>query len=44
MVAYFAMDVLNKPGEGARALDALATEGANLLGFTGFPLWKGGAA
>jgi hypothetical protein len=36
MVAYFVMDVLNKPGEGALALGALANEVVNLLGFTGF--------
>jgi hypothetical protein len=36
-VAYFAMDVPNKPGEGARVLGALAGAGVNLLAFTGFP-------
>lgn len=36
-VAYFAMDVANKPGEGARVLGALAEAGVNLLAFTGFP-------
>jgi hypothetical protein len=36
-VAYFAMDVPNKPGEGARALGALADAGVNLLAFSGFP-------
>lgn len=36
-VAYFAIDVLNKPGEGARVLEALADAGVNLLAFTGFP-------
>jgi hypothetical protein len=36
-VAYFAMDVPNKPGEGARVLGALAEAGVNLLAFTGFP-------
>jgi hypothetical protein len=36
-VAYFAMDVPNKPGEGARVLGTLAEEGVNLLAFTGFP-------
>ncbi len=36
-VAYFAMDVPNKPGEGARVLGALADAGVNLLAFTGFP-------
>jgi hypothetical protein len=34
---YFAMDVSNKPGEGARVLAALAAWGVNLLAFTGFP-------
>jgi len=36
-VAYFAMDVSNKPGEGARVLGTLADAGVNLLAFTGFP-------
>jgi hypothetical protein len=36
-VAYFAMDVSNKPGEGARVLGALADGGVNLLAFSGFP-------
>ncbi len=36
-VAYFAMDIPNKPGEGARVLGALADAGVNLLAFTGFP-------
>jgi len=36
-VAYFALDVPNKPGEGARILGALADEGVNLLAFSGFP-------
>jgi hypothetical protein len=36
-VDYFVMDVPNKPGEGARALEALAAQGVNLLAFTGFP-------
>ncbi len=36
-VAYFAVDVPNKPGEGARMLGALANAGVNLLAFTGFP-------
>jgi hypothetical protein len=39
-VAYFAMDVPNKPGEGARVLGALAEAGVNLLAFTGFPSGK----
>jgi hypothetical protein len=41
-VAYFAMDVPDKPGEGARVLGALAEAGVNLLAFTGFP--SGGKA
>jgi hypothetical protein len=36
-VAYFAMDVPNKPGEGARLLGALADLGVNMLAFSGFP-------
>ena len=36
-VAYFAMDVPDKPGEGTRVLGALAEAGVNLLAFTGFP-------
>jgi hypothetical protein len=36
-VAYFAMDVPNKPGEGARLLKALSDAGVNLLAFSGFP-------
>jgi hypothetical protein len=36
-VAYFALDVPNKPGEGARILGALAEAGVNLLAFSGFP-------
>jgi hypothetical protein len=36
-VAYFAMDVPNKPREGARLLRALADAGVNLLAFSGFP-------
>jgi hypothetical protein len=39
-VAYFAMDVANKPGEGARLLKALAASGVNLLAFSGFPSGK----
>jgi hypothetical protein len=35
--AYFAMDIPNKPGEGARVLGALADAGVDLLAFTGFP-------
>lgn len=36
-VAYFSMNVPNRPGEGARILSALADAGVNLLAFTGFP-------
>jgi hypothetical protein len=36
-VAYFATDVPNKPGEGARLLGKLAEAGVNLLAFSGFP-------
>jgi hypothetical protein len=36
-VGYFAMDIPNKPGEGARVLGALADAGVDLLAFTGFP-------
>jgi hypothetical protein len=36
-VPYFAMDVSNRPGEGARVLGALADAGVNLLAFSGFP-------
>jgi hypothetical protein len=36
-VEYFAMEVANKPGEGARILEALRAAGINLLAFTGFP-------
>jgi hypothetical protein len=41
-VAYFAMDVSNKPGEGARVLRTFADAGVNLLAFSGFP--SGGKA
>jgi hypothetical protein len=36
-VAYFALDVPDRPGEGARVLGALADAGVNLLAFSGFP-------
>jgi hypothetical protein len=36
-VAYFAMEVPNKPGEAACVLAALAGAGVNLLAFSGFP-------
>jgi hypothetical protein len=36
-VAYFAVEVPNKPGEGARLAGMLADAGVNFLAFTGFP-------
>lgn len=36
-VDYFTMQVSDKPGEGARVLNALREAGVNLLAFTGFP-------
>jgi hypothetical protein len=36
-VDYFAMDVPQKAGEGARVLTAMRDAGINLLAFTGFP-------
>jgi hypothetical protein len=39
-VAYVAMDVPNRPGEGARLLKVLADAGVNLLAFSGFPSGK----
>ena len=39
-VAYFAVDVPDKPGEGARILRTLADAGVNLLAFSGFPNGK----
>jgi hypothetical protein len=39
-VAYFAMDVPNRPGEAARLLKALADAGVNLLACSGFPSGK----
>jgi len=36
-VAYFAMEVPNRPGEGTRVLGVLADAGVNLLAFSGFP-------
>lgn len=35
--AYFSMKTPNRPGQGARLLNALAAHGVNLLAFTGFP-------
>ncbi len=37
---YFAAQVPDKPGEGARILQALRNEGVNLLAFSGFPSGK----
>ena len=37
LVDYFYVTMPNKPGEGARALDMLRTEGVNLLAFSAFP-------
>jgi hypothetical protein len=39
-VSYFAAEVPNRPGQGARLL-ALAEQGVNLLAFSGFPSGKG---
>lgn len=36
-VDYFYVVVPDKPGEGAKVLSALATEGINLLAFSAFP-------
>ena len=36
-VDYFYIEAPNKPGEGARVLEALRDAGVNLLVFTGFP-------
>jgi len=36
-VDYFYVVVPDRPGEGAKVLSALATEGINLLAFSGFP-------
>ena len=36
-VAYFSMQVPNRPGEGARMLKAIAKDRLSLLAFTGFP-------
>jgi hypothetical protein len=37
---YFATQIPDKPGEGARILQALRNEGVNLLAFSGFPSGK----
>lgn len=34
---YFKMDVSNKPGEAARALNVFRDAGLSLLAFSGFP-------
>ena len=34
---YFALQVPDKPGEGARILQGLGREGVNLVAFSGFP-------
>lgn len=39
-VAYFALDVVDRPGMAACMLDMLADAGVNLLAFTGFPSGK----
>lgn len=39
-VEYFYTIVPDKPGEGARALDALRSAGVNLLAYSGFPVGK----
>lgn len=36
-VDYYYIKAANKPGEGARVLQALRKEGINLLAFSGFP-------
>ncbi len=40
-VSYFAMEVPNRAGQGARMLGALAARGVNMLAFSGFPGGKG---
>ena len=40
-VNYFAMEVPNRPGQGARLLAVLAERDVNLLAFTGFPSGRG---
>ena len=37
LVEYFYITTSNKPGEGARALNALKEAGVDLLAFSGFP-------
>lgn len=41
-LGYYSMKVSNRPGSGAKLLDALKLAGVNLLAFTGFPE-RGGA-
>jgi hypothetical protein len=41
-VDYYSMKVPNRPGAGAKALEAMKAANVNLLAFTGFP--AGGAA
>jgi len=41
-LGYYSTKVSNRPGAGARMLDALKLAGVNLLAFTGFPE-RGGA-
>ncbi len=36
-VPYFAMQIRNRPGEGAKILEVLKKNNVNLLAFTGFP-------
>src|SRR5512139_3344707 len=36
-VSYFAMDVVDKPGEAAKVITALSRAGVNFLAFSGFP-------
>ena len=36
-IAYFTMNVADKPGEAARVLQALSHAGVNLIAFSGFP-------
>lgn len=36
-VDYFYIEIANKPGEGARALDVVKDAGVNMLAFSGFP-------
>ena len=41
LMDYFYVLVPNKPGEGARILDALRNEGVNLVAYSGFPEGRG---